>query len=153
MCCFPFLLPNQGCSVSLQLCCTPAISAMQFFFGLGFICPFPTSSILEIPSRVDLLHFCLQPLMHFDTLYWSLENQNNIACGMSWGAGEIPHVAAACMQQNTEERLWRATRRRQSLSADGSQPEHPKHPTSPGSPSTKQPHPLLGSSSRSLLAL
>lgn len=34
--------------------------------------------------------------MHFDTLYWSPENQNNTACGMSWGAGEIPHVAAAC---------------------------------------------------------
>lgn len=33
--------------------------------------------------------------MHFDTLYWSLENQNKIVCGMSWGAGEILHVSAA----------------------------------------------------------
>lgn len=40
--------------------------------------------------------------MHFDTLYWSLENQNKIVCGMSWGAGEILHVAAACV--STERR-------------------------------------------------
>lgn len=40
--------------------------------------------------------------MHFDTLYWSLENQNKIVCGMSWGAGEILHVAAACGAQRGE---------------------------------------------------
>lgn len=40
--------------------------------------------------------------MHFDTLYWSLENQNKIVLGMSWGTGEILHVAAACV--STERR-------------------------------------------------
>ena len=91
-----------------MLCVPPAVlhichlcyasPSLQFLFGLGFICHLPTPSIPEILSRVNLLHFCIQPLMHFDTLYWSPENQNKIVCGMSWGAGEILHVSAACVK-------------------------------------------------------
>lgn len=99
----PVLLPNQGRSESLKLCCTSAhISATLHLPCSSFLAQgSSTISLLpspEILSRVNLLHFCIQPLMHFDTLYWSFENQNKIVCGMSRGAGEILHVSAACVK-------------------------------------------------------
>lgn len=121
--------------------------SLQFLFVLGFICYLLTPSIPEIFSRVNLLHFCIQPLMHFDTLYWSLENQNKTVCGMSWGAGEILHVSAACVK--TQRRGCReqrgGDRASTQMSVNPSIPNIQPHTASPGTSS--QIAPSLGPTS------